>query len=37
MRADSTGRFVGTFHTRTGTHTLTFEEEHAAMRVVAFK
>ena len=38
MRAgDSPGRFVGTFHTRTGMHTLTFEEEHGAMRVVAFE
>jgi len=38
MQADeSAGRFAGTFHTRTGTHTLYFEEEHAAMRVVEFK
>ena len=31
------GVVVGTFHTRRGTHTLTFAEEHAVMRVVAFK
>jgi S1-C subfamily serine protease len=38
VRADETpGRFVGTFHTRTATHTLYFGEEHAAMRVVEFK
>ncbi len=37
QRGDAPGRFVATFHTRTKTHTLSFAEEHAAMRVVAFE
>jgi len=35
--AEAPGVVVGTFHTRRGQHTLTFAEEHAVMRAVAFK